>query len=95
MIVCWHDPTIILLLIWKVNRYDCLVHNMTRLMFVSHGRACRNCQIPWCYQTIDLKMSMVAKPGVVASTTVVGIFALKAVIATGVCRAFDLPMAIA
>ena len=42
---------------------------------------------------IDLKMIM-AKPGVVAST-VVGILALKAIIATGVCRAFDLPMSIA
>ena len=42
---------------------------------------------------IDLKM-ILAQPAVVAST-VVGILAVKAIIATGVCRAFDLPMSIA
>mmetsp|Transcript_16793 Transcript_16793/g.31823 ORF Transcript_16793/g.31823 Transcript_16793/m.31823 type:complete len:499 (+) Transcript_16793:178-1674(+) len=40
---------------------------------------------------IDLKMIM-AKPGIVA-TCVFAILALKAVIATAVCRAFDLPIA--
>jgi monovalent cation:proton antiporter-2 (CPA2) family protein len=42
---------------------------------------------------IDLKM-ILAKPAVVAST-VAGILAVKALITTGVCRAFDLPMSIA
>jgi len=42
---------------------------------------------------IDIKM-MMAKPALIAST-VVGILALKAAIATAVCRVFGLPMSIA
>lgn len=42
---------------------------------------------------VDLKM-IAAQPAMIAST-VAGILAIKAIIATGVCRMFDLPMSIA